>query len=854
MRPVRLEIKNFLAYCNPESVSFEGVDLACLCGNNGAGKSSLLDAITWALWRRSRAKGSDDELVYMAKEDMSVALEFMQDGVKYRVHRRHSKKKGRTGSLEFQIWDDKAGQWTLHSGNNQSETQSKINGVLRLDYDTFVDSAFLQQGRADSFTLKGPADRKKILANILRLEQWTDYEAEAKERASKIEAELKTLDLSIAEKLKEEENESQVRVALERAEQELERARKDLQSAQDRLAEVAHAPEAKREWERHLNEAKGRVTSCERELQNNTAALEKLNARLAHFQQIIAERESIEAGYRMLEDARRQDFDLGEKVRAVRQLESQIAKVNSDISAQESALREKLQSIAQRIEKSEREIKSAQALEAELAQLESQFAYYDGCRAEEERLREEHLSLSNEASEIKAQNKTLREQMDAIKERMELLKSVDEALCPVCHQPLNEEHRARLTEEYAQEGKTRGNAYRANESRAKDIVNLLAQNADAQKRIAAELKQYEQQRTREGALREKVGRAEKVLHELNDTVSERDLVKAQLNTGDYAHEQRAALKVLEAERDALGYDQSTHDEAREMLRQMSEYEKRWGDLRSALDSLPDVEANLANAQQQRTDIEARHAAEQTAVTNIVAKLESLSVLVREEEIRRKEVNRVRVIERDANNNVSYARQDLNAIEKARERRLELENRRAVLREENAIYDDLRDAFGKNGVPAMIIEAAIPELEVSANRLLSRMTDGRMHIRFDTQRTRKSGEVSETLDILIGDELGTRSYEMFSGGEGFRVNFALRIALSQFLARRAGARLQTLVIDEGFGSQDAMGRERLVEAINAIREDFDMILIVTHIDELRDMFPIHIEVRKTPSGSVVTVKA
>jgi exonuclease SbcC len=134
-----------------------------------------------------------------------------------------------------------------------------------------------------------------------------------------------------------------------------------------------------------------------------------------------------------------------------------------------------------------------------------------------------------------------------------------------------------------------------------------------------------------------------------------------------------------------------------------------------------------------------------------------------------------------------------------------------------------------------------------------MTDGRINVRFDTQRVNKSNDnVRETLDIMVSDELGTRNYEMFSGGEGFRVNFALRIALSQFLARRAGARLQTLVIDEGFGSQDDIGRERLVEAISAIRNDFDLILIVTHIDDLRDAFPVHIEVRKTRDGAMIQI--
>ena len=73
-------------------------------------------------------------------------------------------------------------------------------------------------------------------------------------------------------------------------------------------------------------------------------------------------------------------------------------------------------------------------------------------------------------------------------------------------------------------------------------------------------------------------------------------------------------------------------------------------------------------------------------------------------------------------------------------------------------------------------------------------------------------------------------ENFSGGEQFRVNFAIRVALSQLLARRSGTQLQTLIMDEGFGVLDAAGRERLVEAINAAQQDFQRILVVTHIEE------------------------
>jgi exonuclease SbcC len=94
--------------------------------------------------------------------------------------------------------------------------------------------------------------------------------------------------------------------------------------------------------------------------------------------------------------------------------------------------------------------------------------------------------------------------------------------------------------------------------------------------------------------------------------------------------------------------------------------------------------------------------------------------------------------------------------------------------------------------------------------------------------------------------------MFSGGEAFRIDFAVRIALSKLLARRAGAPLPTLIIDEGFGTQDSSGIEKLKEAINSIQDDFDKILVITHMEELRDAFPTRINVVKTAQGSTVEI--
>ncbi|OZC02318.1 hypothetical protein BSZ36_04600 [Rubricoccus marinus] len=169
------------------------------------------------------------------------------------------------------------------------------------------------------------------------------------------------------------------------------------------------------------------------------------------------------------------------------------------------------------------------------------------------------------------------------------------------------------------------------------------------------------------------------------------------------------------------------------------------------------------------------------------------------------------------------------------------------KKQSALYYQLRVAFGKNGIPSLIIEETLPEIENRANDILERLARTRTRVALETLKDKKTGGgTKETLDIRITDDSGvSRPYETFSGGEAFRVNFALRIALSQMLAERAGTQVRTLVVDEGFGTQDKEGIAALVEAIRAIQDDFDTILVVTHLDEMKDAFPIRIEVTKRP---------
>jgi len=172
--------------------------------------------------------------------------------------------------------------------------------------------------------------------------------------------------------------------------------------------------------------------------------------------------------------------------------------------------------------------------------------------------------------------------------------------------------------------------------------------------------------------------------------------------------------------------------------------------------------------------------------------------------------------------------------------------------ECADYTAIADMLGKDGIQALLIESVIPELEEEANDILARLTDNQARIFIESLRDLKGGGTRETLDIKIADNVGIRPYELFSGGEAFRIDFALRIAISKLLARRAGASLQTLIVDEGFGSQDEDGLALIIDMLYKIQDYFAKVIIVSHLPFLKDHAPVQFIVEKLAGGSTVRV--
>ena len=198
MIPLKLTVRNFMCYRDDvPSLDLDGVHVACLCGDNGHGKSALLDAITWALWGEARAR-TQEELVHQGRSDMAVELDFKAREQTYRVSRKYSRtaRGSQSTLLELQILTGDGGRPI--TGNTVRDTEARIRDLLHMDYDTFVNTAFLLQGRADEFTRSTPARRKECLAEVLDLAYYRRLEERARERSRDASGRLREIEGAVA--------------------------------------------------------------------------------------------------------------------------------------------------------------------------------------------------------------------------------------------------------------------------------------------------------------------------------------------------------------------------------------------------------------------------------------------------------------------------------------------------------------------------------------------------------------------------------------------------------------------------------------------------------------------------------
>jgi exonuclease SbcC len=859
MIPVRLKMRNFMCYRDGvPTLDFSGIHLACLSGDNGNGKSAIIDAMTWALWGKTRA-ASDDDLIHTTQNEMEVEFEFNIGDQLYRILRKRSrpKKRGAAGqsSLEFQIKN--AEGFRAITGNTIAQTQQKIIEVLHMDYDTFINSAYLRQGHADEFTRQAPAKRKEVLGNILGLNVYDELEERAKELAKKHEADstllenaIKDIDAELAQK--------------PACEAELEQAQTALAAIEKSAQEKEAGLNALRQKKESLESRQVQLEELEKRLQSSTENLrrweEQAAQHLSHirqYEEVIGRGAEIEAGWAQFSGVKKAEEELDRRYRQSVTLDKQKDQLERKIEREKNELLKQHAVIASGLQELERKSQSLPELKNQLGQAQAWARSFreseDGLERKEQSARE----IQSHISRLGAENTRLEKEIGEAAEKLDLIArhstAHQEARCPLCEQALTLEALELIRTKYTEEQQEKSALLAQNRA---DLAGGRAEYTAAQKEKTALEAALNQEKTRarsqEELLKTKIREIEDNNLKMSDLKKTAADIEQSLARSDFAAGEQQALAAIEAELRNLSYDPSFHERARRQLKQAEPYERDKNRLDEARRLNEQEKTAAAGAQQNAQTLKTNLLQDNAKQASLAAELTGLPGIRQQLAAAEAEYKNTSALRSQAQEAVGSVRARLQRLAELETRKKETESRRTQAAGEENIYRELAKAFGKNGIQALIIDAALPEIESEADRLLTRLTDGRMHVKFETQKETKKGTVQETLDIAIADELGTRNYEMFSGGEAFRINFAVRIALSRLLARRAGAPLPTLIIDEGFGTQDSTGMEKLKEAINSIQGDFEKILVITHMDELKDAFPTRIDVTKSADGSMINV--
>jgi exonuclease SbcC len=850
MIPIKLQLSGFLSYCESVEVDFTTFDLACISGSNGAGKSSLLDAITWSLFGQARKR--DDSVVNLQSVAAEVAFTFSYEENIYRVQR--SLPRGKGTSLEFQVQDD--GTWRPLTERTLRETQARIEQILRLDYETFVNAAFFLQGKADQFTQHTASKRKEVLGSILGLEAWETYRLRTAERRRGFENEVGNIDGRITEidnELAEEAERKAHLTELERELKGLTSLRKSQESTLENMKKVTASLDNQRRLAETLATALMRSQSHLSGLQTRLAGRE---AERTTYADLVNRAVEVESAYEQWKQARAESERMDEVAAQFREHEKQRQPLLEMIAVEKAKLEQEREALNIQQSAVNEQMSVIEELQGQIETAKKSLAEAEAKLAEREELEKQSNAAREKLAELKAENQTLKVQMDELKSRIDRLSATEGAVCPLCGQDLSEEHRKSTLTRLETEGKTQGDCYRANTA---EMKSLAEQVTSYEARITDFSSVERERQTASTTIAQLTERLE-TLQKQADTwksAGEKRLaeIARMLDKEIFAKEARAQLKEVDKELAALGYDAAAHDAARKAESEQRVAEEEYQNLEKARAALKPIEDEITNLKSEIEKGEAEIGAQQKEHDNAAAALAASEAQAPDVEAAMDELLRLQEQENRLTQEVGAARQKVDVLADLKKRKADYATGREELLHQIARHKTLERAFGKDGVPALLIEQALPQIETRANELLDRLSDGQMSIRFVTQaeyKDKKRDDLKETLDIQISDSAGVRDYEMYSGGEAFRVNFAIRLALSEVLAQRKGARLQTLVIDEGFGSQDIQGRQRLIEAINLVKDDFAKILVITHLDELKDAFPTRIEVEKTARGSVVSV--
>ena len=446
MLPISLKLRNFLSYREDvPTLHLENVHVACLCGANGHGKSALLDAMTWALWGRARGQ-RQEQLLHQGQQEMQVDLEFEVSGQRYKAVRRYSKtRRTGTSALDLHIWAGES--YRPITGDTISATQAHIQRLINMDYETFVNSAFLLQGRADIFTMSTPAQRKEVLGKVLGLGLYDRLEDRAKAHARDANAALETAG-AVMQRLQEQAaRQPEVKAAKEQSETELATAQQLLTSLDGRLELLVKQVTTLEQRRQEVQAQEDQRRQAAARAKEAEAEVVTLRTRLDGWREVLAREEQIAAGMQELTSARNRLTALQGTVQRVREFEGALHGHEQRIAGAKATLESDVRALERRVSQELAPIvESLPSLEVSLGQAEQAVSAIGAESVELGMLQQRYQELVLEKRGLEEENARIERGGKEIGAKIAMLghSHQPDVACPLCGSALGPEAMARI--------------------------------------------------------------------------------------------------------------------------------------------------------------------------------------------------------------------------------------------------------------------------------------------------------------------------------------------------------------------------------------------------------------------------
>jgi DNA repair protein SbcC/Rad50 len=881
MIPKRIELENFLSFGKP-AAQFTFTDdepLWALCGRNGVGKSAVFDGITYALYGEHRGGSREAErLIRHGANGFRVVLEFEFAGVEYRITRI------RAGQPAQKVERRRDSEWEAIPGVNKSaEVKAWVERTLGLGYKAFTTSVLLRQGEADKLFSADREERIALLKGIIGFERFEDVSKRVHAETLRRENTLGLLrrqlgalmpvppdELAAAAEAVSaaEQARGEAQVLFAAAVQRVEQAKRwevleakrilleqQLAAAELRAADAATIRNSKTRLDdlatavpelEVLVDLRGKITGSEQRIAKAGAARDRLAAAIElvakaadsarseeeHHRSLAAESEGrakslgeeIERGIRFLGLADALEEVRGKLSAYPADLADQVAQAGADETARVQARQVASGSLA-----------AATALLQQARQQRDRFADVEvgaicsrcGQRVDEVHAREERDRLDRE----------IRDREGEVEELGAAAVAAEEAFA------VARERRASL-----QKDKEQFDSYTAQLAATRTNLAQLGAVADAAELRAQLAEQRDQKDRAEARASEERNKLAEAGAELARLVRERDGLdarsqaeqdafrtselelaghRAAYNAGlqRLTEDWRTALPALGAEgvRDLTAERDRLHgsgvaakyDQLRLDGEKRSEWSKQLGELRREIDSIP-VEGRVPAKEAERRRGESKTAADAADGA------------------------------RDA---VLRARDEL----KARAEQYEaLTSELRAAERQHDVHKKLDDLLGQNGLLRHKVRDAEQQIVELANDTLQNLSDGDLSLEQDDEAAGRRDDKAFALRVRrAGDPLPI-GVLFLSGSQKFRVAVSVALAVGRFARGRARP-LESVIIDEGFGSLDKDGLRAMAEELKRLQKTQSLrrVILVSHQEEFTDQFPVGYRLSPGDSGTTAS---